>query len=165
MVRLLILLLLTGDPLDRSWSFDEDPLDNEPRRLLFRHHQRPARRAMARGADGDQRGAGATGQESRRTRLALAVVKGVEVKGRAAVSKIKVVSGEEEQSGGIVWRYRNSENYLVARIDPDEKNVRLYRVVDGNRVSSAAKTTVSSRSTGGIRCGSNIADRHDQSLS
>ena len=52
----------------------------------------------------------------------------------ACPPKIKVVAGDEEQSGGIVWRYKNSENYLLARLDPEEKNVRVYRVVDGNRV-------------------------------
>jgi hypothetical protein len=47
---------------------------------------------------------------------------------------MKAVEGDIDQAGGLVWRYRNSENYLVARLDISERNVRLYRFVRGNRV-------------------------------
>ena len=60
-------------------------------------------------------------------------MKDVEAKDLRLSTKIKVLGGAKEQSGGLVWRYKNSENYLLARIDPQEKNIRLYRVVDGNR--------------------------------
>jgi hypothetical protein len=47
--------------------------------------------------------------------------------------RIKAVRGKHDQSAGVVWRYRNSENYLVARLDVTERNVRLSRFRDGNR--------------------------------
>lgn len=47
--------------------------------------------------------------------------------------KIKAISGEEDQRGGLVWRYIDKDNYYIARYNPLEKNLRFYRVVDGNR--------------------------------
>ncbi len=48
--------------------------------------------------------------------------------------RIKAVSGEEDQGGGLVWRYLDNKNYYIARYNPLEKNLRLYHVVNGNRI-------------------------------
>jgi hypothetical protein len=50
-----------------------------------------------------------------------------------ATVRIKAVSGEEDQGGGLVWRYIDKNNYYIARYNPLENNFRLYRVVDGKR--------------------------------
>jgi hypothetical protein len=47
--------------------------------------------------------------------------------------KIHADSGSEDQGGGLVWRARDANNYYVARWNPLEKNLRLYKVVDGKR--------------------------------
>jgi Domain of Unknown Function (DUF1080) len=47
--------------------------------------------------------------------------------------KIKAVAGEEDQGGGLVWRYIDNNNYYIARCNPLENNFRFYRVVNGNR--------------------------------
>jgi hypothetical protein len=47
--------------------------------------------------------------------------------------RIKALSGEEDQGGGLVWRYVDNNNYYIARCNPLENNLRLYRVVNGNR--------------------------------
>ena len=47
--------------------------------------------------------------------------------------RIKTVAGEEDQGGGLVWRYIDNNNYYIARCNPLENNFRFYRVVDGNR--------------------------------
>ena len=47
--------------------------------------------------------------------------------------KIKAVAGEEDQGGGLVWRYVDNNNYYIARCNPIENNFRFYRVVNGNR--------------------------------
>jgi hypothetical protein len=61
--------------------------------------------------------------------------------------KIKAVAGEEDQGGGLVWRYIDNNNYYIARCNPLENNFRFYRVVNGNRkqlksVDCAIKTGV-----------------------
>jgi len=47
--------------------------------------------------------------------------------------RIKPVAGREDQGGGVVWRYRDANNYYVARADALEKNVAVYRVENGRR--------------------------------
>jgi len=45
----------------------------------------------------------------------------------------KAVEGEEDQGGGLIWRYQDPDNYYVARANPLEDNFRIYRVVRGWR--------------------------------
>jgi hypothetical protein len=42
-------------------------------------------------------------------------------------------AGENDQGGGIVWRYVDANNYYIARMNPLEDNFRVYKVVDGKR--------------------------------
>src|SRR5262249_27055809 len=45
----------------------------------------------------------------------------------------KAIRGENDQGGGIVWRYQDANNYYIARMNPLEKNYRVYKVVAGDR--------------------------------
>jgi len=47
--------------------------------------------------------------------------------------RIKAVAGNEDQGGGLVWRYKDNNNYYVARYNPLEENFRFYKVVNGSR--------------------------------
>jgi hypothetical protein len=47
--------------------------------------------------------------------------------------RIKAVSGHEDQGGGIVWRYRDKDNYYIVRANALEDNVVLYKVQNGKR--------------------------------
>lgn len=47
--------------------------------------------------------------------------------------RCKPVSGTVDQACGLVFRYRDADNYYVARANALEDNVNLYRVVAGRR--------------------------------
>ncbi len=47
--------------------------------------------------------------------------------------KLRAVAGAIDQGGGLVWRARDAQNYYVARVNPLESNLRVYKVVDGVR--------------------------------
>ena len=47
--------------------------------------------------------------------------------------RFKSLSGQEDQGGGPVWRYRDFNNYYIARFNPLEDNFRVYKVADGRR--------------------------------
>jgi hypothetical protein len=53
--------------------------------------------------------------------------------------EIKPVSGREDQEGGIVWRFKDSENYYTVRANALEGNVVLYKTVGGKRSSLQVK--------------------------
>lgn len=52
--------------------------------------------------------------------------------------KCKQVAGNVDQACGLVLRYRDADNYYVARANALEDNIRLYRVVKGNRQQLAS---------------------------
>jgi hypothetical protein len=47
--------------------------------------------------------------------------------------KFKALSGNEDQAGGLVWRFKNGDNYYVARANALEDNVSLYYTENGSR--------------------------------
>lgn len=49
--------------------------------------------------------------------------------------KFKPVSGNEDQAGGVVWRWKDGENYYVARANALENNVSLYYTLKSRRVT------------------------------
>ncbi len=46
---------------------------------------------------------------------------------------LKPREGDKDQGGGLVWRYKDADNYYVARVNPLEDNFRAYKVVAGKR--------------------------------
>ena len=53
------------------------------------------------------------------------------------------LSGKKDQGGGLVWRFRDANNYYVARMNPLESNFRLYKVVEGARKQLATAEDLS----------------------
>jgi len=48
-------------------------------------------------------------------------------------TKFKPLSGKEDQAGGVVWRWKDGDNYYVARANALEHNVSLYYTARGVR--------------------------------
>jgi hypothetical protein len=53
--------------------------------------------------------------------------------------KIKPISGKEDQAGGLIWRFKDANNYYVVRANALEGNVVLYETVNGKRSSLQVK--------------------------
>jgi hypothetical protein len=51
--------------------------------------------------------------------------------------KCKQVAGKVDQGCGLVFRYKDADNYYITRANALEDNVRLYHVVKGRRVQFA----------------------------
>ena len=47
--------------------------------------------------------------------------------------KFKALSGKRDQAGGVVWRWKDGNNYYVARANALENNVSLYYTEKGKR--------------------------------
>jgi hypothetical protein len=45
----------------------------------------------------------------------------------------KPLAGDEDQAGGVVWRWKDGDNYYVARANALENNVSLYYTQNGRR--------------------------------
>lgn len=49
--------------------------------------------------------------------------------------KFKPISGSEDAAGGLVWRWKDADNYYVARANALENNVSLYHTTNGRRIT------------------------------
>ena len=72
-------------------------------------------------------------------RFPLAVYEKASVKDGTLSVKFKTVSGGVDQAAGLVWRYKDPDNYYIVRANALEDNVVLYKVENGQRISLAPK--------------------------
>ncbi len=69
----------------------------------------------------------------------LCVAEVTNLKDVEASVAFKAVRGDKDQGGGIVWRYRDADNYYLARMNPLESNFRVSKVVGGKRAQLGTK--------------------------
>jgi hypothetical protein len=72
-------------------------------------------------------------------RFPLAIVETVTYKDVVLSVRFRVISGKRDQGAGLVWRFRDANNYYIVRANALENNVVLYKMQDGKRVSLAPK--------------------------
>ena len=66
-------------------------------------------------------------------RFPLAIFNKVSVKDGELSVKMKPVAGKGDRAGGIIWRYRDPNNYYLVRANALENNIVLYKVENGRR--------------------------------
>ena len=76
-------------------------------------------------------------------RFPLAIYEKANFKDGELSIKFKTISGSGDQAAGLVWRYREPDNYYIVRANALEDNVVLYKVEGGKRISLAPKGTPS----------------------
>ena len=76
-------------------------------------------------------------------RFPLAVYDKVNLKDGTLSVKFKAISGGADQAAGLVWRYKDPDNYYIVRANALEDNVVLYKVEKGERLALAPKGTPS----------------------
>jgi hypothetical protein len=64
----------------------------------------------------------------------LAILTNMSLRDGEVSVRIKPVSGREIKGGGLVWRFRDENNYYLARASSVEKNVAVYKVQNGQRI-------------------------------
>ncbi len=62
-----------------------------------------------------------------------AVREGVALSDGFVEVKFKAISGKEDQAAGVMWRWKDGNNYYVARANALENNVSLYYTANGRR--------------------------------
>ena len=74
-----------------------------------------------------------TDEDSTGYRFPVCVVDGVSVADVDLSVRFKPVKGATDQAAGIVWRYRDKDNYYLLRANALENNLVLYKVEAGKR--------------------------------
>jgi hypothetical protein len=68
-------------------------------------------------------------------RFPLAIYDAAEITNGEITVRFKPISGRVDQAAGLVWRYRDANNYYVVRANARENNIVLYKVENGRRTS------------------------------
>jgi hypothetical protein len=76
---------------------------------------------------------GQTDDDPTSYRFPLCIYDGLELRDVDVSVRFKPVRGTRDQGAGIVWRYRDKDNYYLVRANALEGNVVLYKVQNGKR--------------------------------
>ncbi len=63
----------------------------------------------------------------------LMLIQGTESENVDLSVKLLPIDGKADMGGGLIWRATDDRNYYLARANPLEQNIRIYRVVKGVR--------------------------------
>ena len=128
---LILPVLTNGGVIDQrtTWRFDDVPAGRPPSGFVFASSAKEQAVPWVAARDGAN---GVLAHASEGTpALHLAVAEGTSFGDVVLSARMRVMDGA--RSAGLVWRYRDSDNYYVTTLDVREQEVRIYRVVAGNR--------------------------------
>jgi hypothetical protein len=80
-----------------------------------------------------------TDADSTDYRFPVCVYDGLTAKDVDVSVRFKPISGRGDQGAGIVWRYKDKDNYYIVRANALEGNVVLYKVQNGKRTDLPLK--------------------------
>lgn len=122
----------------RVWTFDDDPPDSLPSEFQVGtlYDGRPAGEWKILQTEMAHNGPHVLGQLMGKG--AEHAYKVVLIQGTTAADlNVRVsflpISGKADMGGGLIWRVTDDRNYYLARANPLEQNIRVYRVVNGIR--------------------------------
>jgi hypothetical protein len=140
-LTLALVTVAAGAAATRTWSFDGDKPQSPPPGFTFARtgDGRAGRWLVVPASHAPSGGAVLAQLDTDETdyRFPIAVAPGVRLKNVRLSVKCKPVEGKVDQACGLVFRYKDENNYYVARLNALENNVRLYHVQDGRRIQFA----------------------------
>ena len=123
--------------ISKTWTFDSDTPDRAPPGFSF---GRTGSGAPGRWVVRAEKDAPSGGQvlaqidtDDTDYRFPVAVADSPSLKNLRLSVKCKPVQGEVDQACGLVFRYKDENNYYITRANALEDNVRIYYVKDGKR--------------------------------
>jgi hypothetical protein len=126
-----------------TWNFDKDAPHKHPAGFTFgltAKAGKPGRWVVEAVKDAPSGGRALAQLDADPTdaRYPLAVATEPVLKDLRVSVKCKMVSGEVDQACGLMFRYKDENNYYITRANVLEDNVRLYSVKDGKRKQFAS---------------------------
>jgi hypothetical protein len=121
---------MTTEGKGQIWSFEKDEVGGPPAGFEFAvtAKKQPGKWIIVK--DGDNQVLAQVDRDKTERRFAMALVK-TSYKDLKISVKAKPIAGDVEMVAGLVWRYKDVDNYYVARWNAD--SVRVDRVVKGER--------------------------------
>lgn len=129
-----------GSAENRKVDFSSDTVGQPPKGFSFGHTAgvgAPGKWVVQQ--EGTNRVLVQADADATRSRFPVAVLSDVKAADVDLSVRFKPVSGRVDQAGGLVWRYRDQENYYIVRANALEDNVVLYKVQNGKRTDLPLK--------------------------
>jgi hypothetical protein len=130
-------------PSRRVIDFESDTIGKAPAGFVFAltGNGRPGAWSIRRDDASPERGnvLAQTDADSTSYRFPIAVFNNVTTVDVDVSLRFRPVSGRVDQAAGIVWRYRDANNYYIVRANALEGNVVLYKVENGKRTDLPVK--------------------------
>ena len=129
-----------GFPETRKVDFEGDVVGQPPKGLSFgRTGRRGAPGNWVVQAEGTNKVLAQTDPDATRSRFPIAVLTDVTAADVDLAVRFRPLSGRVDQAAGLVWRYRDEDNYYVVRANALEGNVVLYKVANAERTDLPVK--------------------------
>ena len=151
----LAMMMLTAAALvkAKTWSFDKEKVAEFPSGWLSEHTGQGSKGnwKVVRDPTAPSRPnvLAQLSDDATNYRFPLAIVEKANYKDVVLSVRFKAISGARDQGAGLVWRFRDANNYYIVRANALENNVVLYKVQEGMRISLAPKGT--SEKTYGVK--------------
>lgn len=131
--------LLAGIMMAETVSFDSFPRHWT---VAMTHEGGAPKWELAADPESSRRVLAQTSTDSTSGRFPLAIYDEALFTDGAVTVRFRSVAGERDQAAGIVWRYRDPDNYYIVRANALEDNVVLYKVERGKRIPLEPKDTL-----------------------
>jgi hypothetical protein len=123
------------------WNFDTDKVGAPPSGFTFGRtgHGKEGRWGVVAAPDAPSKPNALAQLDADSTdyRFPVAVVEISSFKDVSLSVSCKPISGQVDQGCGLVWRFKDPDNYYLVRANALEDNVNLYHVKDGRRIQFA----------------------------
>jgi hypothetical protein len=142
-----LVLPVIGEPVESAkivskWDFEGIPVDQPPAGFTFgRTGSGRLGRWLVKAEKDAPSGVNVLAQtdiDATSYRFPVAVVDSISLRKFRLSVRCKPVSGKVDQACGLVFRFRDDNNYYVARANALEDNVRFYHVIAGKRSEIAS---------------------------
>ena len=124
----------------RKVDFSDDAVGQPPRGFEFGYTAKtgaPGKWIVE--AEGANKYLAQVDADDTRARFPVAVVSDVSAADIDLSVRFRPISGRVDQAAGLVWRYRDQDNYYIVRANALEDNVVLYKVEKGTRTDLPVK--------------------------
>jgi hypothetical protein len=141
---LVVISLMSGASMavsqTRTVDFTADAVGQPPQGFLFGHTAKtgaPGKWLVL--SEGSNKVLAQTDTDSTRSRFPVAVLSDLTTADVDLSVRFKPVSGRVDQAAGLIWRYRDEDDYYIVRANALEDNVVLYKVEKGKRTDLPVK--------------------------
>ena len=124
----------------RKVDFSDDAVGQSPKGFEFGHTAKagaPGKWIVE--AEGTNKYLAQVDADNTRARFPVAVVSDISAADIDLSVRFRPISGRVDQAAGLVWRYRDQDNYYIVRANALEDNVVLYKVEKGTRTDLPVK--------------------------